>query len=121
MKKLFTLFVVFTLASLSTFAQLNVKFEGELRTRLEIDDLDFNANTGIHNYINNRARLSAIISNNDDLEFVFRIIDARVFGSEASLQSNSANLDLNEGYLKIKKIPGNSSSEDSRRSITTTD
>jgi hypothetical protein len=70
MKKLFTLFVVFTLASLSTFAQLNVKFEGELRTRLEVDDLDFNANTGMHNYINNRARLSAIISNNDDLEFV---------------------------------------------------
>jgi len=103
MKKLFTLFVVFTLASLSTFAQLNVKFEGELRTRLEVDDLDFNANTGMHNYINNRARLSAIISNNDDLEFVVRIIDARVFGSEASLQSNSANLDLNEGYLKIKK------------------
>lgn len=103
MKKYSFFIIALLLITPSLFAQLNVKFNGELRTRLEIDELDFNSNTGVHNYINNRARLGVNISNNDDLEFVFRIIDARVFGQEASVQSNSANLDLNEGYLKIKK------------------
>ena len=97
------LLIAFLFFAPLTFGQLTVKFNGELRTRLEVDELDFNANTGFHHFINNRARLGAVISNNDDLEFVFRIIDARVFGQEASVQSNSVNLDLNEGYLKIKK------------------
>ncbi len=103
MKKYTLLLLVFALSTPALFAQLSVKFNGELRTRLEIDELDFNSTSKWHNYINNRARLGAVISNNDDLEFVFRIIDARVFGQEAGLQANSANLDLNEGYLKLKK------------------
>ncbi|GJQ31605.1 MAG: hypothetical protein HBSAPP04_04440 [Ignavibacteriaceae bacterium] len=103
MKRYTYLLLLFMLATPAMFAQLSVKFNGELRTRLEIDELDFNSNSKWQNFINNRARLGAVISNNDDLEFHFRIIDARVFGQEAGVQVNSANLDLNEGYLKLKK------------------
>lgn len=103
MKKYAFLMLMLLIASPAVFAQLNVKFNGELRTRLEIEELDFNSNTKWQNYINNRARLGAVISNNDDLEFVFKVIDARVFGQEAGVQTNSANLDLNEGYLKLTK------------------
>ncbi|KAB2908619.1 MAG: alginate export family protein [Ignavibacteriales bacterium] len=84
------------------FSQLTVKFNGELRTRLEIDARNFNRNGEWQNYIDNRARLGAVVSNNDDFDFVFKIIDSRTFG-QAGVQNNFKNIDLNEVYLKLNK------------------
>lgn len=77
---------------------------GEARYRYEFrDDADFNRDVDdVLSFVGSRLRLHVGLMPTPDLELFFQIQDARLFGAEASTASNEKNLDLHQGFVKIR-------------------
>ena len=67
--------------------------------RTEMDDRDFNANTGKNTYTYLRTRFSANMRPKDNLSAFIQIQDSRVYGSEPSTLGSTANVDLHQAYF----------------------
>jgi hypothetical protein len=92
---------------------VQIRWNGEIRVRGEVDARDFRSGTPENAYALLRARFGAEIQPKEDLHIVLQLQDARVFGEERTGSSfttiaNTKNLDLRLGYVTIDNllIPG---------------
>ncbi len=102
MKKIIALFLV--LVTMLSAQELPVKWSGEARFRSEVDGRDFKLKTPMNTYTLSRIRLGAEINPFEKITVKITMQDSRTFGQEASTISNSANLDMYEGYVKIDSL-----------------
>ena len=87
-----------------TIAQTTVDLSGQVRPRLQMNDKDFNSNTGMNTFTELRTRLGVKFNPTDDVSGFIQIQDSRLYGSEVSSLSDSKNLDLHQGYVSIKNV-----------------
>jgi hypothetical protein len=105
MKKI-TLFLSFFLAISFTFAQ-EIKWDGEVRVRSEMDNRDFETSTPPNYYTLMRTRLGASVQPIENVKVYLQIQDSRTFGEERDANNkfnpvnNMRNLDLSQGFLQI--------------------
>lgn len=87
-----------------------IKWDGELRVRSELDGRDFKNSTPPNYFSLFRARLGANIQPIENVKVYLQIQDARIFGEEKDATgsfntiSNTNNLDLHQGYLQLDKF-----------------
>jgi len=100
----FTFFLM-TIAG-STFAQLTEgwKITGQVQLRTELDGRDFSNSTHPLTFASSRIRLGVQKSFDEKVVLFLQVQDSRVFGSESGTLSNSKNLDLHQGYVKLNKL-----------------
>ncbi|MEN8193621.1 MAG: alginate export family protein [Bacteroidota bacterium] len=105
MKKITLLFtIIFLSISSIILAQDKVNVNAQIRPRLNINDNDFNSDTGTDTYTELRTRLGVKFMPMEDLVGFVQIQDSRVFGTEPNTLTDTKNLDLHQGYFDIKKI-----------------
>jgi hypothetical protein len=95
MKMIFLLFNIVLLA----FSQ-NFDWSAEIRNRGNFKMM----NDVSDRFAELRSRLNLNITAESDVSAFFQLQDSRVFGSEANTLSNSMNLDLHQGYIKVDKL-----------------
>jgi hypothetical protein len=103
MKKLIVLSCVLLL-TLTTFPQDNTstwKLDGQIQVRSEMDGRDFSNKTHPYFYSSLRTRLGAGANISDKVNFYAQVQDSRVMGEEPSISTNTKNLDLHQGYVKL--------------------
>jgi len=105
MKKLILLFtiILFSISSL-LLAQDKLKVTAQIRPRLQVDNKDFNSNTGANSFTELRSRLGVNFKASKELSGFVQIQDSRLFGSEPNTLSDTKNLDLHQAYFNIKEI-----------------
>jgi len=83
-----------------------LKFSTEVRQRLEVDNRDFNSDTGVRTYNLLRTRFGATFMASEDVSAFIQLQDSRVWGEEAStLGDGSANFfDLHQGYFLVQNL-----------------
>jgi hypothetical protein len=86
-----------------------VKWIGEVRARGEVDGRDFLTRTIPNSYALLRSRLGANITPVENVQIFLQVQDSRSFGEETvggrfNTISNTRNLDLHQGYLKIDDL-----------------
>lgn len=87
-----------------------IKWDGELRVRSELDGRDFKNLTPPNYFSLFRARLGANIQPIENVKVYLQIHDARIFGEEKDATnsfntiSNTRNLDLYQGYLQLDQF-----------------
>ncbi len=103
-------FLLLILLSISfSFAQ-NIKWDGELRVRSELDSRDFKNSTPPNYFSLFRARLGANVQPIENVKAYLQIQDARIFGEEKDATSkfntinNTKNIDLHQGFIQIDKF-----------------
>lgn len=101
MTKNFTLLILLLLISSNLYSQNEWKLSGQLQLRSEIDGRDFSNNTHALTFASLRTRVGVEKTFSERVNFFVQLQDSRVFGEEASLTSNSANVDLHQGYIKL--------------------
>jgi hypothetical protein len=81
---------------------------GEIRERGEFrQNADFNNNADDSlSFIGSRIRVNLGYEIAPEISFFFQMEDSRVFGYETTTTTNSANLDIHQGYLLIKNLVG---------------
>ncbi len=94
----------FLLTSSFALTQEKVKFNGQVRTRSNLSDKDFNSNTGIDSYTELRTRFGAQLMPSEDVIGFIQLQDSRIYGQEAHTLANSQNVDLHQAYFKIQNI-----------------
>lgn len=105
MKKLTTMIVLMIIV-FSTYAIAQTTFDvnGQVRSRLQINDKDFNSETGMNTFNELRTRLGIKFTPIDDVLGFIQIQDSRVYGTEAGTMADMKNLDLHQGYFAVKNI-----------------
>ncbi len=101
------MFLIFLLAvSTLLSAQSTWKLNGQIRYRAEVDNRDFNSNTGLNNFNLLRSRLGATFTGTDSIRGFVQIQDSRRFGEETStLGDGSAdNLDLHQAFVEVRRF-----------------
>lgn len=101
MKKLIVLILI---SLISLQAQQLVKFNAQIRPRLEFDNKDFNSSNSATSFTLLRTRLGAQFNPNADITGYVQIQDSRSFGSETSTTANMKNVDLYQAYFKINNF-----------------
>ncbi len=86
-----------------------VTWKGELRVRGEADGRDFRSETSLNGFALLRTRLGADIRPLNDMLISVIVQDSRVFGQRqvtgaANASSNSKNIDLYEGLLRLDNL-----------------
>lgn len=105
MNKKFIISAFFLLfISTYTIAQTTVDLSGQVRPRLQMNDKDFNSNSGMNTFTELRTRLGVKFNPTDDVSGFIQIQDSRLYGSEASTMADMKNIDLHQGYFAIKNI-----------------
>lgn len=96
------------LISATLMAQPGWKLDGQVRHRGEIDNRDFDSNTGPDNYNLLRTRLGATFTAEDSVSAYVQIQDSRFFGEESStLTDGSAdNMDVHQAYVQFRRFFG---------------
>jgi hypothetical protein len=109
MKKMTLLLCFFFLTISFTFAQ-EVKWDGELRVRSEMDNRDFETSTPSNYYTLMRTRLGALVQPIENVKVYLQIQDSRTFGEERDANNkfnpvnNMHNLDLSQGFMQINNF-----------------
>jgi hypothetical protein len=107
MKSFYTI-ILTLLVIVSSLPQQNLgdgwEILGQVRLRSEVDGRDFSYSTNPLTFASSRIRLGIQKSFKNTLALLFQVQDSRVFGSESSTLSNSKNVDLHQGYIKINKL-----------------
>jgi len=80
------------------------KITGQVALRSELDGRDFSNDTHPLTFASLRTRLGVEKSFEDRVLLYIQLQDSRVFGFESSTLSNSKNLDLHQGFLKLNKL-----------------
>jgi hypothetical protein len=104
--------VVLTIAmTLTTAAETEIDFSGQIRVRPEIDGRSFapDAKTLQYTYLRTRAALKALIDDNTDV--YIQIQDSRSFGDltlndepSSGTLNNTQNVDLHQGYIAVRRM-----------------
>lgn len=84
-----------------------LSFSGQIRARAEATNVESFATAARKRGVDQallRIRLAADADAGRDIKAYLQIQDSRVFGSEATVGANTANLDLHQGYLDILKL-----------------
>lgn len=103
MKKLLvlSLSLLMTFTAISQENKATWKFDGQVQLRSEMDGRDFSNKTHPYFYSTLRTRLGAGANIADKVLFYAQVQDARLMGEEPSISSNTKNLDLHQGYVKL--------------------
>jgi len=108
MKLLYRALIFMLLLSTTLFAQQDLgngwKIFGLVGLRSELDGRDFSNSTHPLTFTSSKIRLGVEKTFKKKLTLFIQIQDSRVFGSESSTLSNSKNLDLHQGYVKLNKL-----------------
>ena len=110
MKSISTLMRMFLILLLAVSTLLNAQstwnLDGQIRYRAEVDNRDFNSNTGLNNFNLLRSRLGATFSGSDSVRGYLQIQDSRRFGEETStLADGSAdNLDVHQAFVEVARF-----------------
>jgi hypothetical protein len=108
MKSLFRVIIFLLLLSTTSFAQQDLgngwSINGQVRLRTELDGRDFSNSTHPLTFASSRIRLGVQKSFENKLTLFIQIQDSRVFGSESGTLSNSKNLDLHQGFVKLNNL-----------------
>jgi hypothetical protein len=99
-----TTILLLILATLLPAQSPPIRWSGEARFRSEADGRDFRLNTPLNLYTLSRIRLGAETSPAERITLKITLQDSRTFGQEASTTTNSANIDLFEGYVRIDSL-----------------
>jgi hypothetical protein len=106
-KKLFiSIIAIFNLISFA-FAQeesSDWKIFGQVQLRGEVDARDFSNKTNPFSFSSLRTRLGAKKTLMNQLDFFVEFQDSRVLGQERNTAANISNVDLYQGYIKLRKI-----------------
>lgn len=108
-QKVIKLFFVIIILSGLVYAQ-DLKWDGELRIRSELDNRDFKNLTPPNYYTLFRARLGAEFVPIENLKFYFQIQDSRLFGEEKNIRNefstiaNTKNLDIHQAFIQLDKF-----------------
>jgi len=100
-------FLLLSLIISVSYAQdtkIDWKFDGQVQLRSELDGRDFSNKTYPPVYTYSRIRLGATAAISDNALFYFQAQDSRIFGEETSISTNTKNLDLHQGYVKLSKL-----------------
>jgi hypothetical protein len=104
MKKLLVLLSILCLFLSDVIADDNVKFSAQVRPRIQLQNKDFNSNLDANSFAELRSRLGVTFVPMNTLTIFLQAQDSRVFGTEPSTISNTANLDIHQAYFLIKKL-----------------
>jgi len=108
MKKLIILLLFCIFISLPVLAQQDLgngwKILGQIQLRSELDGRDFSNSTHPFTFVSSRIWLGVEKTFKKKLTLYVQVQDSRVFGSESGTLSNSKNLDLHQGYVKLNKL-----------------
>jgi hypothetical protein len=103
MKKLLvlSLSLLVTFTAISQENKATWKFDGQVQLRSEMDGRDFSNKTHPYFYSSLRTRLGASANIADKFLFYAQAQDSRIMGEETSISTNTKNLDLHQGYVKL--------------------
>lgn len=107
MKKLFVSVILFFVVSSLTKAQNennDWKIFGQVQLRGEIDARDFSNTTNPFSFSSLRTRLGVKKSIMNQIDFFVEFQDSRVLGQEKNTSVNISNVDLYQGYVKLRRI-----------------
>jgi hypothetical protein len=108
MKWVYSLIIIVIVSSFTVFAQKDLgdgwKITGQVGLRSELDGRDFSFDTHPLTFTSLRTRLGVEKSFKERVVLYIQFQDSRVFGSEVSTLSNSKNVDLHQGYVKLNKL-----------------
>jgi hypothetical protein len=82
------------------------QISGQVFLRTELDGRDFSHDTHPLTFASSRIRLGVAKSFEEKVKLFIQAQDSRVFGSESSTLSNSKNLDLHQGFVKLSRLFG---------------
>ncbi|MCH7773018.1 MAG: alginate export family protein [Bacteroidetes bacterium] len=108
MIKLIILLLICGFISLPVLAQQDLgngwKILGHIQLRSELDGRDFSNSTHPLTFASSKIRLGVEKTFKKKLTLFIQVQDSRVFGSESNTLSNSKNLDLHQGFIKLNKL-----------------
>jgi hypothetical protein len=85
-------------------AQDKVKFDGQIRSRYELNNKDFNSKIDPLSYTLLRTRFGALFTPSENVSAYIQFQDARNFGEAENTTDDRESTDLHQGYLKVSKI-----------------
>ncbi|MGH1364198.1 MAG: alginate export family protein [Calditrichia bacterium] len=82
------------------------KLIAQIRQRSEVDNRDFNSDTGLESFTGLRSRLGVLFTPAEDLSAFFQVQDTRFFGTETStlFDGRADNFDLRQAYFHLKDL-----------------
>lgn len=107
MKTIIKLFLIFIFLFNSAYTQDNNndwKIFGQLQLRGEVDARDFSNDTNPFSFASLRTRLGASKTLFNQVDFFIEFQDSRVLGQEKNTAANISNVDLYQGYLKLREF-----------------
>lgn len=97
-------FLLVLALNLSLFSQNDFKIGGEFRVRSELDGRDFLNKTYPQSFTASRLRFNIEKTILDDVTIFVQFQDSRVFGQEKGTLVSLQNIDLHQGYVKVKNL-----------------
>ncbi|MFC2084811.1 alginate export family protein [Bacteroidota bacterium] len=88
----------------NNFHAQSVDVSAQFRARSNVDNRDFNSDTDFFTFNELRTRVNVGIEASRGISGFFQIQDSRIFGSEPSTLSDTKNLDLHQGFIKVKRV-----------------
>lgn len=85
-------------------AQQTIKFNAQIRPRLESDNRDLNSRDDVTSFTLLRSRFGAQFNPTSDVLGYFQIQDTRILGEETSTTANMKNVDLHQAYLQFNNL-----------------
>ena len=104
MNKLFPIIMSFLLLTSSAILaqpKTDWSFDGQVQLRTELDGRDFSNKTYAPAFTSMRTRLGLNANISDRIYLYAQAQDSRVYGEEATVTTNTKNLDLHQGYVKL--------------------
>jgi len=83
-----------------------VTIDGDIRYRLEVEDRDFDSNTGMNEYSYLRTLLGFTVEASEEVMLRIKFKDSRFLGTSGSNKKSSSFFDLQEGYILTRKFLG---------------
>lgn len=103
MKSLPSLLLIMLL-SFPLYSQSPIKFSGQIRPRVEVDNKTLSPGNKANTFISLRSRLNVSFSPLEDYSIFLQVQDSRIMGEESNTVYNSKNLDIKEAYFELKNI-----------------
>ena len=111
MKYRLLLGVLFCLVNVAMFYSVaaysddgSVKLSGQVRTRSEMDDKDFNTDSPEKNTTFLRTRLNASFQPAEKISAFIQLQDSRVYGLEPNTLADTHNVDLHQAYFTVEDL-----------------
>lgn len=99
-----TVLAALALAPMGARADETVEFNAQVRHRLEIDNRDFDSDTGIKSFNLLRTRIGATFMPSENVKGFVQFQDSRVWGEEPGTLAPIDNIDLHQGFFVVKNL-----------------